>query len=156
MTDERQPGTVTQQMATMNEPGVELLHARLVHAPAAKMTIIGIDTTAASALGAVVLTGQQTLDLHPYHGPVVGDRPLLAIDRVRYQGEPVGALAAATPELAEQAARLIKVTYSPLLSTAAGVLPGEDLLVHLTDLLPRGPYGEGVPLSSHAGNRLAI
>ena len=71
MTDERKSETV-------DEPGVGMLHARLVHAPAAKMKILSIDVAAAEALGAVVLTGQQTLDLHPYHGPVVGDRPLLA------------------------------------------------------------------------------
>ena len=149
MTDERQSGTV-------DEPGMGLLHARLVHAPAAKMKIMGIDSAAAEVLGAVVLTGQQTIDLHPYHGPVVGDRPLLAIDRVRYLGEPVAAVAAETPELAKEAARLIDVTFAPLPATATGVRPGEELLVHLTDLLPIGPYGEGIPLSSHAGNRLAI
>jgi CO/xanthine dehydrogenase Mo-binding subunit len=149
MTDERKSGTV-------DEPGVGMLHARLVHAPAAKMKIVGLDTSAVERLGAVVLTGQQTLDLHPYHGPVVGDRPLLAIDRVRYQGEPVAAVAAVTPELAEAAARSIEITLVPLTSAVTGVRPGEELLVHLTDLLPLGPYGEGIPLSTHAGNRLAI
>jgi CO/xanthine dehydrogenase Mo-binding subunit len=149
MTDERQSETV-------DEPGVEMLHARLVHAPAAKMRIEGIDSADAEAVGAIVLTGQQTIDLHPYHGPVVGDRPLLAIDRVRYLGEPVAAVAAATPELAEEAARLVEISLAPLPATATGVRPGEALLVHLTDLLPLGPYGEGIPLSSHAGNRLAI
>src|SRR4051794_15730091 len=149
MTDER-------QFETVDEPGVGMLHARLVHAPAAKMKIERIDSADAEAMGAIVLTGQQTIDLHPYHGPVVGDRPLLAIDRVRYLGEPVAAVAAETPELAEVAARLIDVTLAPLPATATGVRPGEELLVHLTDLLPLGPYGEGIPLSSHAGNRLAI
>src|SRR5215218_10665067 len=110
MTDERQSGTV-------DKPGMGLLHARLVHAPAAKMKIMGIDSAVAEVLGAVVLTGQQTIDLHPYHGPVVGDRPLLAIDRVRYLGEPVAAVAAETPELAEEATRLIGVTLAPLPAT---------------------------------------
>ena len=149
MTEERQPGTV-------DEPGMGVLHARLVHAPAAKMKIAGIDSAAAEAVGAVVLTGQQTLDLHPYHGPVVDDRPLLAIDRVRYLGEPVAAVAADTSELAEAAARSIEITLVPLTSAVTGVRPGEELLVHLTDLLPIGPYGEGISLSTHAGNRLAI
>ncbi len=141
MTDERQSRTI-------DEPGKEMLHARLVHAPAAKMKIVGIDSAAAETLGAVVLTGQQTIDLHPYHGPVVGDRPLLAIDRVRYLGEPVAAVAAATLELAEEAARSIDVILAPLPASVTGVRPGEELLVHLTDLLPIGPYGEGIPLST--------
>src|SRR6476659_2292983 len=52
MTEERQPGTV-------DEPGMGVLHARLVHAPAAKMKIAGIDSAAAEAVGAVVLTGSK-------------------------------------------------------------------------------------------------
>ena len=131
-----------------------MLHGRLAHAGAARMRIAAIERKAAEKAGAIVLTGQDTLDLHPYHGPVVCDRPLLAIDRARYRGEPVAAFAAKTPELAEEAARLIVVNLAPLSDAATGAHPGEEPLVHLTDLLAPGPYANGIGLTLHAGNQL--
>lgn len=131
-----------------------MLYGRLVHAEAARMRIASIDRKAAERAGAVVLTGQDTLDLHPYHGPVVCDRPLLAIDRARYRGEPIAAVSAKTPELAEEVAGLIAVRLAPLSDAATGAHPGEEPLVHLTDLLAPGPYANGIELTLHAGNQL--
>src|SRR5262249_5705119 len=47
-------------------------------------------------------------------GAVSATQPVLAADRVRFQGEPVAALAAATPEAAPRAAALVEVEYEPL------------------------------------------
>ncbi len=131
-----------------------MLYGRLAHADAARMRIAGIERKTAEKAGAVVLTGQDTLDLHPYHGPVVCDRPLLAIDRARYRGEPVAAVAAKTAALAEEAVRLVVVNLAPLSDAATGAHPGEEPLVHLTDLLAPGPFADGIELSLHAGNQL--
>lgn len=131
-----------------------MLQGRLVHAEAGRTRIAAIERKAAEKAGAVVLTGQDTLDLHPYHGPVVCDRPLLAIDRARYRGEPVAAVAAKTPELAEEAAGLIAVSLAPLSDAATGAHPGDEPLVHLTDLLAPGPYAGDIELTLHAGNQL--
>ncbi|MDR7607956.1 MAG: molybdopterin-dependent oxidoreductase, partial [Armatimonadota bacterium] len=46
--------------------------------------------------------------------PVGQDETALAVDRVRYVGEPVAALAAVDPYTAEEAARLVEVEYEPL------------------------------------------
>ncbi|MBB5436154.1 xanthine dehydrogenase D subunit [Nocardiopsis composta] len=48
------------------------------------------------------------------YGMKVADQPVLAIDRVRYEGEPVALIAADDPETARQAAKLIEVDYEVL------------------------------------------
>ncbi len=127
-------------------PDSGVLHGVLVHAQAGPGRITRIDATAARAAGAVVVTGQETLGIDPYHGPVLRDRPLLAIDRVRYRGEPVAAVAAASPEAARAAAALIDVAIAPLPVAVTGARPGEEPLVHLTDLLRRGALADQAPL----------
>ncbi len=49
-----------------------------------------------------------------HYGPVFPDRPLVAIDRVRYAGEPVAVVIADDPDLAAEARSLIDVEYEPL------------------------------------------
>ena len=48
------------------------------------------------------------------YGLEVPDQPVLAIDVVRYEGEPVAIVAADHPETARRAAQLIRVDYEPL------------------------------------------
>ncbi len=48
------------------------------------------------------------------YGLEIPDQPVLAIDRVRYQGEPVVVLAATDLELARRAAEKVTVAYDPL------------------------------------------
>lgn len=88
---------------------VQPLSARLVlsRRPHADITI---DTTAAEAVPGVlkVLTGR---DLPGMLGRRLGDRPLLAHDRVLYTGQPLAIVAASTPEAAESAAEAVRVSY---------------------------------------------
>jgi len=51
---------------------------------------------------------------HPYYGPAFHDQPILAIGKVHYVGEPVAAVLASDPHVAEEAARLIVVDYEEL------------------------------------------
>jgi CO/xanthine dehydrogenase Mo-binding subunit len=73
-----------------------------------------IDTSRAEALPGVraVLTGRDVEGIRL--GRTVLDEPVLAVDRVRYVGEPVAAVAADTREIAERAASLVEVDYEPL------------------------------------------
>ena len=52
-----------------------------------------------------VLTGADLLDIDPYWGHAIKDRPIVAIDRVRFAGEPVAAVAAVDEATAEAAVR---------------------------------------------------
>ena len=95
----------------MELPG--MLHAKCVHSPHAHAKILSIDTSAAEALPGVkaVVTGKDA----PYRvGLYMIDKNLIAVDRVRYQGEIVAAVAAEDETIAELAVSLIKVEYEPL------------------------------------------
>ena len=63
-----------------------------------------------------------------YFGLEHQDQPVLAIDVVRYQGEPVALVAADHPETARQAAKKIVVDYDvlePVVDAATALLPGQ-------------------------------
>ena len=96
-----------------------MLHGRVVGSPYAHARIKHIDTSAAEAMGAVVLTFNDIPQTR-YNERIVTvpwklhkDKYILA-EKVRRLGEPVAAVAAETEELAEKAARAIKVEYEPL------------------------------------------
>ncbi|MCP3725823.1 molybdopterin-dependent oxidoreductase [Paraburkholderia sp. CNPSo 3272] len=97
------------------KPGT--LHAAILRSPHAHADILSIDTEAASRLAGVraVLTRD---DLRPWSRPfVVGvkspmEQWALAMDRVRYVGEPVAVVMAQSRALAEDALDLIKVEYA--------------------------------------------
>jgi CO/xanthine dehydrogenase Mo-binding subunit len=58
------------------------------------------------------------------------DQPVLAIDRVRYFGEPVALIAAEHPEQARRAAELIVVDYEPLVPISDPERATESELLH--------------------------
>ncbi len=88
------------------------------------------------------MTGDDVLDIDPYYGHAIKDRPLIAIDRVRFAGEPVVAIAAETPEIAADAAELVEIDYEPM----EAVLSIDEALaedaphLHVTDLLRKGLF----------------
>lgn len=75
--------------------------------------IKSIDTRKASQLSGVraILTGE---DYPILQGCYLKDKPPLAVDKVRYYGEPVAAVVADTFEEAAAAAEEIKIEYEPL------------------------------------------
>src|SRR5437667_4593659 len=92
-----------------------MLYAKLLRSPHPHARIVSIDTTRAAALPGVkaVLTGK---DLPIPFGilPVSQDEHALALDKVRFVGDPVAAVAATTEETATEALELITVRYEPL------------------------------------------
>jgi len=88
---------------------------RLLRSPLPHARIRRIDTTRAAALPGVfaILTGQ---DLPKKFGilPVSQDEEALAVEKVRYAGDPVAAVAAADEWVAERACELIDVEYEAL------------------------------------------
>lgn len=94
-------------------PAVGFLSARLLTSPHAHARICKIDTGTALAVDGVnaIITGK---DCPLLFGPLLQDRPALAIDTVRYAGEPVAIVVAVDEPTAARAARLIQVQYAPL------------------------------------------
>jgi len=104
-----------------------MLHGRIVRSPYPSARIVRLDTRAAAALPGVVavLTARDVprnelrMELpgrmaEATAGAVLATQPVLADARVRFQGEPVAAIAAETPEAAAAAADLVAVEYEEL------------------------------------------
>jgi CO/xanthine dehydrogenase Mo-binding subunit len=89
-----------------------MLHGKILRSPYAHARIRSIDASKAEALPGVVgvLTAADVADLHPiYNG-----RPVVAMDKVRYVGEPVAAVAAVDLAAADEALSAIDVDYEEL------------------------------------------
>ena len=98
----------------LSMPG--LLEAKVLRSPFPHAAIAAIDSRKAEALPGVVavLTREDLKDIDPYYGNCLRDRAIVAVDRVRFVGEPVAVVAAEDGLIAEQAAALIEVRYEEL------------------------------------------
>ncbi|MBI2492897.1 MAG: xanthine dehydrogenase family protein molybdopterin-binding subunit, partial [Candidatus Rokubacteria bacterium] len=115
-----------------------LLHAAMLRSPHAHALIVRLDASAAAALPGVVavLTGAEAAARSRPIRPLIPTRvPIpdycLAVDRVRFAGEPVAAVAAVDRATAEDALELITVEYAPLpavVDPKAAREPGAPLL----------------------------
>jgi len=92
-----------------------MLHARILHSPHPHARIRSIDTSKAEALPGVkaVVTGK---DAPTPYGilPIGHDECVFAVDKARYIGDNIAAVAATSREIAEQALELIEVDYELL------------------------------------------
>ncbi|MBI4491402.1 MAG: xanthine dehydrogenase family protein [Chloroflexi bacterium] len=113
-----------------------MLHARVLRSPYAHARILKLDASKAERLRGVagVLTGRdlERGEINSHYGPVLPDRPLVAMDKVRYQGEPVAVVAAVDEDTAEEALGLIEVEYEelPALVTAEEALQPDAPAIH--------------------------
>ena len=98
--------------ADVDLPG--MLWGKVLRSPHPHARIRNIDTSAALKVPGVkaIVTGQDAIGL--YMGKVLRDLPVLCWDRVRYIGDRVAAIAAETPEAAEEALQLIEVDYEEM------------------------------------------
>jgi CO/xanthine dehydrogenase Mo-binding subunit len=110
----------------LSVPG--MAHAIVVRSTRAHARIASIDRAAAAASPGVlrVITGEDLLaaGMTPYYGHVVLDHPVLAIERVRFHGEPVALVVAESRREAAEAAELVEVTYEEL----PAVIDADDAL----------------------------
>jgi CO/xanthine dehydrogenase Mo-binding subunit len=114
-----------------------MLHGAIVQSPHAHARIRGYDLSRALALPGVraIVTGE---DLDPAHrmGAFIKDEPALAVEKVRYVGEIVAAVAADTEAIARDAARLVRVDYEalpPVLDPAQALVAGAALVHEQSD-----------------------
>src|SRR5919198_1170533 len=91
-----------------------LLYVAVVRSPYPHARIVSIDTEDARKVPGVhlVLTGADVANIR--FGRAVYDVPILAVEKVRFAGEMVVAVAAESFETAEEAAALVDVQYEPL------------------------------------------
>ncbi len=95
-----------------------MLHVKVFRSTIAHGRILSIDTSAAEAVEGVfrVVTGEDIKKVIPvpYYGPAFHDQPILALEKVCHVGEPVAAVLASDPHVAENAVRLITAEYEEL------------------------------------------
>jgi CO/xanthine dehydrogenase Mo-binding subunit len=119
-----------------------MLHGGVLRSPVPHARIASIDTGAAERMHGVacVLLGRDLDDIEPHYGHAIKDRPIVAIDRVRFAGEPVAAVAAEDPATAAAAVQAIEVQYEEL----PAVLTLEDALAEGAPQLHEGPMRVGL------------
>jgi CO/xanthine dehydrogenase Mo-binding subunit len=124
-----------------------MLWGATLRSPHPSALITEIDTSAALAVPGVaaVLTHQDVPGRATY-GLERADQPVLAIDRVRFQGEPVALVAADHPDTARRAAALIRVGYrtlEPVTDAVAALSPGAPVVQGDGNLLRHVPVRRG-------------
>ena len=103
-----------QYTADVELPG--MVYAKALRSTYPHARLVRVDASRAEKLSGVVavLTRDDLKGMSAYFGPVVKDQPVVAIDRVRYAGEVIAAVAADGRDVAEEALELIEVEYEPL------------------------------------------
>ena len=118
-----------------------MIHGRVVRSPHAHARIKSIDTSKAEALKGVkaVITGADLPEI-PSEEAFVGEGPVnfrdlsmntIAREKVLYDGHAVAAVAAISPSIAEEAARLVEVEYEVLphvIDVEAAMAPDAPIL----------------------------
>ncbi|HSK96142.1 MAG TPA: xanthine dehydrogenase family protein molybdopterin-binding subunit [Euzebyales bacterium] len=113
-----------------------MVHGKAVRSTQPHARLRGVDVTAARRAPGVVgvVTGADLAaadGIDPYFGVQRPDQPALAIDKVRYAGEPVAVVVARTPQEAAAAAELVTVDYEPLehvVDPVAAMRPGAPVV----------------------------
>ncbi|MCJ7551135.1 MAG: 2Fe-2S iron-sulfur cluster-binding protein, partial [Anaerolineae bacterium] len=137
-------------VADFERPG--MLYGKILHSPHAHARIKDIDTHDAEALPGVraVLTYKNVPRvIYSTAGqsyPIPGPLDYASFDnKVRYVGDRVAAVAADTPEIAEEALALIRVDYevlTPVLDLDAAMAEGSPIIHDEEDYVP---FGESDP-----------
>lgn len=121
-------------------------HGSVVRSTVAHGLFTGVRAADAMAVPGVlaVVTGADVLadrSVTPYHGEVRDDQPIIALDRVRYIGEPVAVVVATTPAAAFEGARRVIVDVEPLPAIFDAVAAGEPGAPSLHDRWPDNECG---------------
>ena len=137
-----------------------MLYGKIFRSSVAHGRIKRIDVAAAQALGGVhrVVTGADIRGLvpEPYYGPAFHDQPILALDKVRYVGEPLAVVLAADPHVAEEAAHLITAEYEELPAVYDEVEAMSSKAIVHDELKPAGTFPDLKHLKGRTNTNLAL
>jgi CO/xanthine dehydrogenase Mo-binding subunit len=124
-----------------------MLYGAVLHSPVGHARITSVDTSAAEKADGVVaiLTAEDLSDLDPYYGHALRDRPIVALGKVRFVGEPVAVVAAESQAAADAAVAYIEVEYEELAVAASleQALAKDAPLVHEQRARAGGSHGLG-------------
>ena len=125
-----------------------MLHAKVLRSPHAHARVVSIDASAARGMPGVhaVLTRYDLDGLSPVYGYFIKDQPIVAIDKVRYIGDVVAAVAAQSEQEAVAALETINVEYELLPAVTTVEQAMENTAPELFEDEPMGivpDYGTG-------------
>jgi CO/xanthine dehydrogenase Mo-binding subunit len=129
-------------------------HAKILRSQVPHARLRRIDSRRASAIPGVlaVLTRENLSVASPYYGAYIKDQPIVALDKVRYVGDIVAAVAAIDDKIAERALREIEVDYEelPAVYEVDDALTAAAPLIHDENPARKDPkYGFGAGLIAH-------
>ncbi len=142
----------------MRLPG--MLHGKVFRSTLPHGRIKSIDASAAQKMPGVfrVVTAADVIKVipNPYYGPAFHDQPILAIDKVRFVGEPVAVVLAADPHVAEAATQTIVAEYEemePVFDEVEAMTASS--YVH-EELKPAGTFADLKHLKGQKNTNLAL
>jgi CO/xanthine dehydrogenase Mo-binding subunit len=93
-----------------------MAYAKILRSPLAHARLVKVDASNAMGMNGVIatLTRDNIKHLNYKYGATYKDQSIVAVDKVRYAGDPVAAVLAESPAIAEQALDLIEVEYEEL------------------------------------------
>ena len=142
----------------MRLPG--MLHAKIFRSTVAHGRIKSIDVSEARKIPGVyaVYTGDDVRKVipDPYYGPAFHDQPILAIDKVHFIGEPVAAVLAFDPHVADQAVQQIVADYDELPAVFDEVEAANNKVLVHDELKPAGTFADLKHLKGRKGTNIAL
>ena len=115
-----------------------MAYAKILRSPVAHAKLVKVDASAAVRHAGViaVLTRDDIKELNYRYGATYKDQSIVAVDKVRYVGDPVAAVLANDPATAEEALNLIDVEYEerPTVSGIDQAITPDAPLVHEGDV----------------------
>jgi CO/xanthine dehydrogenase Mo-binding subunit len=144
---------------TLNLKLAGMLHVKVLRSPYPHARIVRLDASAAERRPGVacVLTGERlrALPAQSHYGVVVEDKPIVALDKVRYVGDVVAAVAAVDEDTALEALDHIEVEYAELpavFDAEQALQPGAPLLHE--ELPPQRQTFADIIVNREAGTNL--
>ncbi len=138
-----------------------MLHGKVLRSPFAHAKIKRIDARNAEAMPGVcaVLTRENLNVAEKLYGPYVKDQPVVALDKVRYAGDVVAAVAAVDERAAQAALAAFEVEYEelPVVATIDDALREGAALAHETQEGRKSPdFGTGASHIVHEKSNICF
>lgn len=143
----------------MKLPG--MLYGKVLRSPLPHARIRRIDSRKAEAIPGVlaVLTRENLRVAAPLHGAYVKDQPVVALEKARYAGDVVAAVAAADERTAEEALKAIEVDYEELpavLTVDEALREGAPLVHERLEGRKQPEYGKGASHIVHERSNICL
>ena len=137
-----------------------MLYGKIFRSSVAHGRIKRIEVAAAQAVGGVhrvvIAADLKEIVPDPFYGPAFHDQPILAVDKVRYVGEPVAVVLAADPHLAEEAVHLITAEYEELPAVYDEVEAMTSKAIVHDALKPAGTFPDLKHLKGRTNTNIAL